>query len=821
MTARRSFARRACGLFLASTALLSTGAFAQETAGEQEAAATQREVEGDEIVVTATKRAENLQNVPIAITALGTKALEELQIDEFDDYARLVPSLSYKSAGPGAANVYFRGVASGENANHSTSLPSVGTYLDEQPITTIQGALDIHVFDIERIEALAGPQGTLYGASSEAGTIRIITNKPDTSGTYGAAGLEVNNVAHGDWGYSGEGFINAPFSDRVAARVVAWYRRDGGYIDNIHGQLNYPEYEASANGGDPTGNTIVRDNADLAEDNYNDVKTYGARAALRIELSDNWTVTPQIMGQKQKVGGSFAEERGLGDLETMQFVKEFAKDKWWQAALTVEGKIGNFDMTYAGSFLKRQIDAQSDYSDYSYFYDALAGYGAYWYDNDYNPIDPTQYFISDDSFKKQSHELRFTSPADKRLRMIAGLFYQRQSHNIEQHYIIDNIADFLEVDGQFDNIWLTKQERVDRDYAAFGELSYDITPEFTLTAGGRYYKYKNSLEGFFGFNFIPDDGIGYSNNTDYECLGPPIVGGSPCTNVDKVTKDSGVVYRFNGTYKPNEDLLLYATWSKGFRPGGVNRRGTLPPYKSDFLVNYEIGAKYSFGRGSHFNVTGYYDKWKDIQLSFLGANGLSEVRNVGNARIWGFEADLLLRPLPGLTVSNGIAYTNAKTLDDFCYVEDSDCLAFRAFDDVNGFDVGAPKGTQLPITAPWKMNSRVRYEWNLSSTLDAYVQGVFSYEGKRTRDLRHDINEIYGDLDSYSQVDLGAGVQSGPWSVDLYIKNLFDTRGEITKSIQCIELVCGDPTGATAIGGKVYTTVTRPRTMGLRVGRTF
>ena len=812
--------KRAAAALLAST-IVATPALAQDvpTTEPPQAPSTARtEQTGEEIIVTATKRAENLQDVPIAINAFSTKTLDDLQVDAFDDYAKLVPSLSYKSAGPGSSNVYFRGVASGENANHSTSLPSVGTYLDEQPITTIQGALDLHIFDIARVEALAGPQGTLYGASSEAGTVRIITNKPDLNGTYGQVNLELNKVAHGDWGYTGEGFINAPLSSNIAARVVGWYRRDAGYIDNIHGQMLYPEYEAYANGGAPTGNVIVRDNAPWVEDDYNDVDTYGARAALKIDLDENWTITPQIMGQKQTSYGTFAEESGLGDLEVMQFQKEKFTDDWWQAALTIEGKIGNFDVTYAGAYMRRQIDGISDYSDYSYFYDALAAYGQYWYDNDFNPIDPTQYFVSDDSFKKMSHEFRIASPADKRLRLVAGLFYQRQRHNIEQHYIIDNLADFLEVDGTNDNIWLTKQSRVDRDYAAFGELSFDVTPEVTLTAGGRYYKFDNTLKGWFGFNNFTDDGIGYSGNPDYLCQGPPIVQGSPCTNLDKRIKDTGFVHRLNATWKPNEDMLFYATWSRGFRPGGINRRGSIPPFDPDFLTNYEAGAKISFGRGSHFNFAIYQENWKDIQLSFLGANGLTEVRNAGDARIRGFEADLFLRPMDGLTWSTGVSYNDAKLRTDFCYLSvfDPPCT-----DPDTGFELGAEKGTRLPLTAKWKGNSRVRYEWDAWSDVRANVQANVSYEGDRTRDIRTAVQDIYGKLDAYSLVDIGAGLEKGPWSVDLFVKNLFDASGQISKGIQCNELVCGDPGGVTAIGPKVYTTVTRPRTIGLRVGRKF
>ena len=321
---------RHTAMALLATTMLVAPAFAQDAAvpavaPTAPAATSAVPADEQEIVITATKRSERLQDVPIAITAITTKTLDDLQVDSFADYARLVPSLSAKSGGgggsadgPGTNNVYFRGVASGDNANHSASLPSVGTYLDEQPITTITGALDIHVFDIARVEALAGPQGTLYGASSQAGTIRIITNKPDLNGTYGAANLELNSVTHGDWGYTGEGFVNLPLTTNIAARVVGWYRHDGGYIDNIRGQRVLTENGPVG----PTGNTLILDNANLAKDDYNDVDTYGARAALKIDLDDNWTITPQVIGQVQKANGSFAEERGLGHYQTMQFNPE-------------------------------------------------------------------------------------------------------------------------------------------------------------------------------------------------------------------------------------------------------------------------------------------------------------------------------------------------------------------------------------------------------------------------------------------------------------------------------------------------------------------
>ncbi|MFN3288587.1 MAG: TonB-dependent receptor, partial [Sphingomonadaceae bacterium] len=393
------------------------------------------------------------------------------------------------------------------------------------PITTIQGALDIHVYDVARVQALAGPQGTLFGASSQAGTIRIITNKPDPSKFEGGVDAEVNKFSGGEPGYTFEGFLNVPLASNIALRAVGYYKADGGYIDNVAGFRTYPT------------SGIIQSNRSLARRNYNDVDTVGGRLALGIDLDDRWTVTTSLIGQITEADGSFAQQRGLGRWKTQQFNPEGGRDEWFQAALTVEGRVGNWDLTYAGAYLKRKVDGESDYSDYAYFYDALFGYGAYFVDNAGNLVSPNQYIQFTDRYTKQSHELRLTSPAENRLRAIVGLFYQRQTHNIEQNYIIDNIADEITVTGTDSNIWLTKQLRIDRDYAAFGEVTFDITERLKLLGGLRVYHYNNSLVGFFGY------AAAFGSTGERGCFGPPQIGGTPCTNVDKATKDTGVIHK--------------------------------------------------------------------------------------------------------------------------------------------------------------------------------------------------------------------------------------------------------------------------------------
>lgn len=800
--------RSAVIALLGSSALAATQpAFAQGApAGEEDGV----------ILVTAQKRTENLQDVPIAITALGGEKLRDLQVKELQDAVKNIPSVTIQTTQPGFSQVYFRGVASGENANHSGPLPTVGTYLDEMPITTIQGALDIHAYDIARVEALAGPQGTLYGASSMAGTIKIVTNKPDYSGTYGAADMELNSVAHGDVGGVAQGFLNFKLSDRSALRVVGWYRRDGGYIDNIPGSRTYPS------------SGITQNNDEFVEKNYNDVDTYGARLALGIELDDNWTVTPTLMGQVQKVNGSFAQERSTAvdkKLQTVQYNPESSKDEWYQAALTIEGKISNWDLVATGGILNRKDRTESDYSDYAYFYDALAGYGAYFYDNDGDLVSPNQYIQGRDKYRRQFGELRISSPQENRLRLIAGLFAQRQVHYITQNYIIDGIADSITVPGTDSDIWYTRQKRVDRDYAAFGELSFDITDKLTATGGLRVYKYKNSLAGFFGYaegysgdkyddegNFIRD-GTGVAG-----CNGrAPVVSGSPCTNLQGKTSDSGSIYKANLTYKLTPDWLVYATWSRGFRPGGINRRGG-QPYSPDTLDNYEFGWKSQIG-AFHFNYAMFREDWSSIQLSFLGENGLTVIRNAGEARIYGVEFDMGYRR-NGLTLNASGSYNDAKIVKDFCEYANTafDCTIPSPAGDANSLLARA--GTHLPITARLKGNALARYEFPLGGWT-GHVQGAVNYIGKRRSDLRDAENDIKGQFGGYTTADFSIGVKNDVWRIDLYATNLFDSNGVINSSVQCLETTCGDPDGVSTTGGVFYDYVIRPRVIGLKIGRDF
>jgi outer membrane receptor protein involved in Fe transport len=752
----------------------------------------------EEIIVTAQKRTESLQDVPVSVLALDTTKLEELRVQDMDDYLKFLPSVSYQTFGPGFAGVYMRGVASGENRNHSGPLPSVGMYLDEQPITTIQGPLDVHMFDIQRVEALAGPQGTLFGASSQSGTIRIITNKPDPTGFSAAYNVSGNTVEHGGEGYAAEGYVNVPVTDNIAVRLVGWGRYDAGYIDNEPGTRQYfPP------------NSFLVNNFNRAQEDVNDVETFGGRGALKIDLNDRWTVTGTVMGQVQDTDGTFSEDESKGKLNVVHFFGDTAEDSWVQGALTIEGKISNLDLVYSVSYLDRDNTGETDYSDYTYFYDVYyydlygSGLSAYLYDDAGNFINPTQFFQSRDLYSKHSQELRLSSPSDWRFRFVTGLYFQRQFHSIEQRYrIAGDLTTFYEVTGWPDTIWLTEQDRIDRDYAIFGEFSYDIQDNLTLTAGLRVFKAKNSLKGFFGFN--PN----YSSRTgEAICFDDTDFDGAPCIDLDKAVKEYGSTPKISLSWKIDDDRMIYGTISRGYRPGGINRRGTFPPYVADFLTNFELGWKSEWRDNTlRFNGAFFYERWEDFQFSFLGENGLTNITNAGAADVFGVEADFLWVPTDQLTVGGGFSWIDADLTEDFCLSLDADGEPLP--EALCAPEEFAPSGTRLPVTASFKTNATARYSFN-AWTLPAFLQGSVIYNSSIRPEMLPSDTALVGKQDAYVTVDFSAGVEYRNASLEVFLDNAFDERYDVNRFVQCN--VCTAPNA----------TLGQPRTLGIKFGQKF
>ena len=757
-------------------------------------------VQLDEVIVTAQKRTENLQNVPVSIQALDSEKLANLQVSSFDDYLKYLPSLSSQSYGPGQSQLYVRGVTNGGDGLQVGSQPLVGVYLDEQPVTTVYNNLDVHIHDIARVEALSGPQGTLFGSSSMAGTVRIITNKPSSARFEAGYAVTADTVTAGRLGGTAEGFVNVPISDRMAIRLVGFGSREGGYINNVPGPAQ--TYPTSG---------ITRSNAGLTKSRYNNVDTYGARAALRINLNDNWTITPSAMAQHQKADGQFGFAPGLGDLNVARYNPERSEDRWWQAALTVEGKVSNFDVVYAGGYIRRTFDNVADYSDYSYFYDAsyVGGstptyYGDKFRDDAGELISPAQTTVSRSLFNKQSHEIRVSSPQDARLRAVLGLFYQRQVAYPRDEYRVANLAAQYSVTGQPGVFYLNAQDRVDKDQAVFTELSYDVTDRLTLTGGLRYFKYRNTVFGFFGFNGLPDFNGNVNASGEILCGAPPDPGNAqrPCINIDSLASGNGETYKANFTYKFSDERLLYATWSTGFRPGGVNRVQARPPYTPDYLSNIEVGWKTTWlDRRLRLNGAIFFERWKDAQFGITGANGITEIINAGRSEIRGVEADAQWAVTHDLMLSASGTWLDTELKTDACNVNVSPCPSG---------EVLAPAGSRLPVSPKFKANLIARYQFQVGG-FDAHLQGATVTQTSVLPTLEVAFAQALGSQPAYSTFDFAAGIERGSWSAELYVNNAFDRRGEQSRTSGCAPDVCTT----------FYAYPVRPRSIGLTFSQKF
>lgn len=750
----------------------------------------------EEIIVTAQKRTENLQDVPVSVQVLGNEQLEQLNVNGFADYIEFLPTVSYTSNGPGAGILYMRGISSGGDGVHSGSMPSVGVYLDEQPVTTIGNILDVHIYDVARIETLAGPQGTLYGQGSQAGTLRIITNKPVLDEFQSSYDLGVNSVKDGDLGYTLEGMVNVPLGDRMALRLVGWHEDDGGYIDNVPATITY-----AASG-------ITIDNAALVEENFNTVETTGARGLLKIDLNENWSITPGLMYQEQESHGIWQHDpEDVGDLQVQRFFADGADEDWMQATLTVDGNLSeSVNFVYALSHLDRDVNSQYDYVGYAEYLEdlyAYYGYTCYQYDALGGCADPSQYVNGDERFTRLSHEVRLQSQDDSRFRWVAGYFFQKQVHDFDLQWILPDINPANSVIQNGTSVWQTKQIRTDRDDAFFGEVSFDFTDQLSATVGMRHFNTDNRLYGFNGFvghctgvldatgDFVEDR---VNGTVQYPCFDTRIL--------DDSTKDQGNSLKGTINYRFNDDVMVYATYSEGFRSGGVNRARVpnIPKYKPDWVNNHEIGWKTTLADGRiRFNGAVYLLDWEDFQIGFLdfAVSNLTIISNVGQARTVGTEFDLTWLAAENLTLSLAASYNRAE-LEQPYWRSDQDRI--------DGEPARAPKGTEMPFVPEWQATAISRYNFDFGRN-PAYAQAALAYTGDVWNDL--DV-AIRVPQDGYTLLNLSTGIETESWSFDLFIDNVTDERAQISRIV---------PSYPTSIDTRTVTN--RPRSIGIRFGQKF
>ena len=680
----------------------------------------------EEVIVTAQKRTESLQNVPVSITALGTQSSKS---------CTWRASTTTSSTSPSLLSVYrprFRENLHAGSVERRRRQPfrfvaERRRLLDEQPITTIQGPLDIHVYDIARVEALAGPQGTLSArvpkrepsASSpiSLNSTNFCRLRPASNTVKTAIPLQRRGICQSTPGL---------FRGDSLGRLV---RKEGGYIDNVPGSLTYPDYVGAGPG---SGFGFTNDNRTApatpavdtryygtAKKAYNDVETYGGRAALRVALNDNWTGTLVLQGQETKANGIFAVEETrhpegytnlypyLGDLQVQHYNPENSLDHWGQASLTIEGKISNFDLTYAGGFIRRNDVTHSDYTDYAVgyaiYYQQPRGY---FYDNAGNAINPTQNIEGRDGYKMYSHELRLQTPQDLPVRATIGGFLSQQQHDIEQRYTIEGLADSLRVRYWPETWWLTKELRINRDSAVFGEATWDITSHWNLLGGLRWYQYKNSLQGWYGFNFydVPNPAKLRTGCPTPDVRDP--VGGE-CQNLYRVTDGSGTTPKVTLTYKFDDERLVYATYSEGFRPGGVNRVGAAATYAADKLKNYEIGWKTTwFDNRVRFNGAIFQEDWNDFQFAYLGPNSVTIIRNASKAQVRGIETSIDWAATEQLTFGGGFSLMDPKLKSNFCKY--SDAAGGIQSNTCNEYDSTGAVVAVHPFGAPAVRNCRPR-----------------------------------------------------------------------------------------------------------------
>jgi len=797
-------------------------AIAQAADTEAEAAAPGGGL-GD-IVVTATRKSESLQKVAISLQALSPETLEQHQVSTFTDYVQMLPSVSFSTLGPGRTNLFFRGISVGGG-----QLPTVGVYLNDIPVTSAGRMLDVHVYDVERVEALSGPQGTLFGSSSLAGTLRILTNKAKLGKFEAGYDVQLNKFGKGAFGQMFEGFVNVPVNDSIAVRLVGYYKHDGGYIDNVPASHTYTSIGYTFN------------NAAIAGKDYNPNYEFGGRATATIALDDDWTMTPELVYQNQNSKGSYNYDPKFGDLVVHDYSDTYNKDKWLQAALTIHGKIADFDVVSATGYLKRKIRNANDYTYYSVTYDDLASgrvpgkspadYIEYMKFTDKTTgqiIDPTQKYLNELRQQKFTQELRVSTPKDWKLQATVGGFYQFQKNQNDGSYYISGLSNATNIYGfspalagvvNKDAFYIVENDQHYKDGAIFAEANYEIFKNVKLNGGIRYFITDN---GQYGINGVwrgakkaqslvtGQTGCGFTAATNYEFIHPYRLS---CINTSINYHQVGETHKANISWQVTPSKMVYFTYSTGFRPGGASRLTGSKPYSADTLTNYEIGFKTSWGRNFRLNGALYMEDWDGIQYGVVpfGFQGAGVTVNAGTAKVYGIEMDATLK-LGKLTLSASGAYNDAKLSSNFCNLDPGlRVVQLPSCDVSQAGTVAAAKGTRLPRQPKLKVQGTARYETPVGK-YDGFLQGTVFYQTDSTSDLDTSNNDKLGNTGAFGSVDFSAGLKKDTWSLELFIQNATDSRGILSKNTFCSIQYCS---------GSARSYPIKPQFFGVKWGQKF
>jgi iron complex outermembrane receptor protein len=751
-------------------ALLATSAIVfAGSAGAQTAATTDSSTILGEIVVTAQKRTSTVQETPISITAVSGADLQDRGIADVSTLAAATPGVSLKSNGPGQTEIEMRGMTS-SGGNSAT----VGFYLDDVPMTAPAGAqngkvvIDPTLYDLNRVEVLRGPQGTLYGAGSMGGTVKLITNQPNLTESHASVESILSGTDGGGFNHNDNFMFNLPIiNDQLALRIVGSEAYTSGWIDRIVAD----PFPLPTNGGATRGNVesapvVARYPGSNAE------HLYGARVTLLWKPNDQLSITPSVFFQRITQDGPSAFDSDPGTEAHYQpfNVPEPYSDKIAVYSLTGNYKFESFDITsVTAQWTRTSVQSQDGSENFNNPISGVEinapGTIGFYLPGGTGPVQGTE----TDPSRQFSQELRAASSGDGPLNWVGGLFYSQFKSTWNLYTAVENPSAFVDL-GTFGPatvpaIWnLTNPTKISQ-YAAFGEGTYAITDHLKATAGLRWYAYD------------------YHFYDHFAGWGSPLGGATP--SIETVSQsENGVNPKFNLAYEFNKDLMVYVTASKGFRPGGANQplpttgplwapggvplsvtpfkyaNGQWPTsYKPDTLWSYELGEKARlFDRRVTINSSVYYERWSNVQLLELPNDYLLQ-DNGGNAKVIGGELELRVALGGGFELGASGGYTQATLTPGIHYT----IQPYNKLPDVPDHTGDFNLTYEHALTDTYQFTARVENTY-VASRLDLTFPPGFG-TGKLTP------------LPSYDLTNVRAGIHSSSgWGAALFANNVFNKQ---------------------------------------------